>query len=129
MTAHDYAWWSGLTMRDVKRGIEIAGPHLEQLTIDEKTYWRSGDSPNPPPSSAHLLPNYDEFFIGYRDRSAIGKRLRSVSAVTGGSTLISNVLVVDGQLVGGWKRRLRSCRNTAQPWSPPPSPARLTCGS
>src|SRR5687768_611627 len=113
-TAHDYAWWSGLAMRDVKRGIDIASPHLEQVTIDEKTYWRAKDSPDPPASSAHLLPNYDEFFIGYRDRSAIGKRLRSVSAVTGGSTLIAHVLVVDGQLVGGWKRRFDGERITIE---------------
>jgi hypothetical protein len=113
-TAHDYAWWSGLTMRDVKRGIDIASPHLEQVTIDETTYLRSKDSPDAPPPSAHLLPNYDEFFIGHRDRSAIGKRLRSVSAVTGGSTLIANVLVVDGQLVGGWKRRFDCERITIE---------------
>jgi hypothetical protein len=113
-TAHDFAWWSGLAMRDVKRGIEIAGPQLEQQTIDGTTYWRAGDAPAASAPSAHLLPNYDEFFIGYRDRSAIGKRLRSVSAVTGGSTLIAHVLVVNGQLVGGWKRRVDVERITVE---------------
>ena len=103
-TAHDFAWWSGLAMRDVKRGIDIAGRQLERLEIDDTTYWRLGDVPAPPDPSAHLLPNYDEFFIGFRDRSAIGRRLGTVSSVTGGSALIGHVLVVDGQLVGGWKR-------------------------
>ena len=103
-TAHDFSWWSGLAMRDVKRGIDLAGTQLERLEIDEKTYWRSGGVPDDPGPSAHLLPNYDEFFIGYRDRSAIGRRLRSISSVTGGSTLINHVVAVDGQLVGGWKR-------------------------
>jgi hypothetical protein len=113
-TAHDFAWWSGLSMRDVKRGIEIAGTQLEPCTIDGTTFWRVPDSFGPPGPSAHLLPNYDEFFIGYRDRSAIGKRIGSVTAVTGGSTLIANVLVVDGQLVGGWKRRLEGERITVE---------------
>ena len=102
-TSHDFAWWSGLTMSDVKRGIELAGKELDRFELDGKVYWRSGSVPASPGPSAHLLPNYDEYFIGYRDRSAIGRRLRSVSSVTGGSTLINHVLVVDGQLVGGWK--------------------------
>lgn len=103
-TAHDFAWWSGLTMRDVKRGMEIAGTQLEKVVIDGREYGRAGPPPAVPSASAHLLPNYDEFFIGYRDRSAIGRRLASVKAVTGGNALIAHVVAVGGQLVGGWKR-------------------------
>jgi len=105
-TAYDFAWWSGLAMRDVKRGIEVAGAQLAEQRIGDVTYWRLDDPPPAPPPSAHFLPNYDEYFIGFRDRSAIGQRLGTVTAVTGGSTLIAHVLVVDGQLVGGWKRRV-----------------------
>ena len=104
-TAHDFAWWSGLAMRDVKRGIEVAGAQLMEQRLGDVRYWRLGDPPPAPPPSAHFLPNYDEYFIGFRDRSAIGRRLGTVTAVTGGSALIAHVLIVDGQLVGGWKRR------------------------
>jgi hypothetical protein len=105
-TAHDLAWWSGLAMRDVKRGIDLAGNQLERVDIGETACWRAGPVPAHPGPSAHLLPNYDEFFIGYRDRSAIGHRLGNISSVTGGSALIAHVHVIDGQLVGGWKRTL-----------------------
>lgn len=105
-TAHDFAWWSGLTLGDARRGIEMAGSVLEREVIDERTYWsdpsvriRVWRSPK-----VFLLPNYDEFFIGHKDRSAIGKRLRSAKLVTGGDALIAYVIAVDGQLVGGWKR-------------------------
>jgi hypothetical protein len=84
-------------MSDVKRGIDLARADLEQATVDGKTYWSSGPSSGRSRPSACLLPNYDEFFIGYRDRSAIGKRLASVSAVTGGNALIAHVAVVDGR--------------------------------
>ena len=106
-TAHDFAWWSGLAMQDVKRGIDLAGTQLQRFDMNGATYWRSGGIPDAPGATAHLLPNYDEFFIGYRDRSAIGQRLGSSHSVTGGSTLINHVLVVDGQLVGGWKRVMK----------------------
>ena len=104
-TANDFGWWSGLAMVDVKRGLEIAGAELEKMMIEGDAYWAIGDNSVPRPKpSAHLLPNYDEFFIGYRNRSAIGKRLKSVKAVTGGNALIAHVVALDGQLVGGWRR-------------------------
>jgi winged helix DNA-binding protein len=104
-TAQDFGWWSGLPMADVRRGIDLARAGLAPVEIDGTTYWIAGNPLPRPKTSAHLLPNYDEFFIGYRDRSAIGMRLESVKAVTGWSALIPNVIVMDGQLVGGWRRR------------------------
>ena len=106
-TAKDYAWWSGLTVADVKRGIEMVGKELERLTIGEQTYWRNADGPSfrKPATTAHLLPNYDEYFIGFKDRSAGAQRLGSAALVTGGSALIAHIAVIDGQVVGGWRRK------------------------
>jgi hypothetical protein len=104
-TARDFGWWSGLAMADVRRGIDLARTELESATINDEAYWNAGDgAAGLTTPTAHLLPNYDEFFIGFRDRSAIGERLKSVKAVTGGNALIANVVVIDGQLVGGWRR-------------------------
>jgi len=105
-SAHDFAWWSGLTIGDVKRGIQIAGRELAPIEIDQKKLWLSANARPLPKAkpTAHLLPNYDEYFIGFKDRSAFGQRLRSVKAVTGGNALMAHVVVIDGQLVGGWKR-------------------------
>ena len=107
-TAKDFAWWSGLTVADATKGIQLAGASLERETMDGQTYW-SGASPRPrrtTAATAHLLPNYDEYFIGFKDRSAIGQRLKSCELVTGGDALTGNVVIVDGQLVGGWNRAL-----------------------
>jgi hypothetical protein len=105
-TVHDFAWWSGLTIAECRRGVEAAGAALDVCVIDDIRYHApSGFTlPQSGVTTAHLLPNYDEYFIGYRDRSAIGARLRSTALVTGGNALIGNVVAVDGQLVGGWKR-------------------------
>ena len=105
-TPRDFAWWSGLTVADAKRGITLAGKDLEEVTLGERSYWIAPAAPRSQPSSrrAHLLPNYDEYFIGYRDRSAIADRLGHATSVTGGTALIPHVIVVDGQLVGVWKR-------------------------
>jgi hypothetical protein len=103
-TASDFGWWSGLAMSDVRRGIELARDHLHQEEIGGETYWCTSDSITRPKPSAHLLPNYDEYFIGYRNRSAIGTRLKSVKAVTGANFVWAHVIAIDGQLVGGWRR-------------------------
>jgi hypothetical protein len=104
--AHDFAWWSGLTMADVKRGVQLAGRDLEQVTLKERTFWfmsRAEPAPRASPT-AHLLPNYDEYFIGFKDRSAIGQRLGGRRPVTLGDALFVHIVFVDGQIVGGWKR-------------------------
>lgn len=103
-TARDFAWWSGLTMSDAKRGVQIAGRELDLATLDGQDFWFAEISLPKGSPTAHLLPNYDEYFIGYKDRSAIAQRLGHAKAVTGGNALLAHVVVVDGQLVGGWKR-------------------------
>ena len=108
-TAQDFAWWSGLTLADARRGVEIAGRRLEREVIGDETYWlapstRSQRKRSP---TAHLLPNYDEYFIGFKNRGAIGRRLNSTDSVMSRDGLTPHVIVVDGQLVGGWKRTLR----------------------
>jgi hypothetical protein len=103
-TVQDFAWWSGLTLADASRGVQIAGRRLEREVIGDETYWvdPSARSPRRRSATAHLLPNYDEYFIGFKNRSAIAKRLNST--VTGGDAPTAHVIVVDGQLVGGWRR-------------------------
>jgi hypothetical protein len=88
----------------VKRGLDLARHDLEVVTVRGVSYWSAGPPTARPKPSAHLLPNYDEFFIGYRDRSAIGQRLAGVKPVTGGNAAMTHVAVIDGQLVGGWRR-------------------------
>ena len=107
-TVHDFAWWSGLTIAESKRGIDTAGAALRPIVLNEKTFYGPPDFelPAKAPAATHLLPNYDEYFIGYKDRSAIGQRIRSSALVTGGSALIAHVVAINGQLVGGWRRVL-----------------------
>ena len=108
-TADDFAWWSGLTKADSRRAAEAAAPELEHEIIDGRSYW----FPAPPRLAkrrtpiAHLLPNYDEYFIGFRDRSAFGVRLRKAGIEPRMDALSGHILTINGQIVGGWGRTLR----------------------
>ncbi len=103
-TGQDFAWWSGLTMSDVNRGLQIAGRTLQHATIDGRDFWFAERTVPRASPSVYLLPNYDEYFIGYKDRSAIAQRLGTTKAATRGNAFMAHVVFVNGQLVGGWKR-------------------------
>ena len=103
-TLQDFSWWSGLVIGDAKRGAEIA--KLKTVTVAGREYRTLGGAKARAPRTpvAHLLPNYDEYFIGHADRSAISHRLQQGRARLPEGSVFWNVIVVDGQLVGGWKR-------------------------
>jgi Winged helix DNA-binding domain len=107
-TVHDFAWWSGLTKSDAKRGVQAAGSELEHEVIEGRGYW----FPKPARSQrkspvAHLLPNYDEYFIGLKDRSAMQSVLRASGWDGSVSFLGGHILTINGQIVGGWTRVLK----------------------
>jgi hypothetical protein len=104
-TAADMAWWSGLGMADVKRGIESCGRLLRRIDMQDRPHWIAAGRRIPPQRpTAHLLPNYDEYFIGLKDRRAIARRVDHSRLVTGGDARTVHVSFIDGQLVGGWRR-------------------------
>ena len=107
-TVDDFAWWSGLTKADAKRGVEAAATHLEHESIEGRSYWfPAAERPMRIASTlTHLLPNYDEYFIGLKDRSAFSARLKA-SGIKGRTDALSgHVLIVGGQIVGGWRRTI-----------------------
>lgn len=106
-TAQDFAWWSGLTVADARRGVELAMSVLEPEVVNGQRCWRSANAPpvatRVPSPMAHLLPNYDEYFIGFRDRSAFGAALKAAGKVPDSAALARHILFINGQIVGGWK--------------------------
>ena len=105
-TLRDFAWWSGLTMRDGREGVEMAGAALMERRLDGRAHWQ-GVTAAPrrsPPASLYLLPNYDECLIAYRDRgdqTASAHRAASVRT-------FPHQLLIDGCWAGGWKRTRRA---------------------
>lgn len=105
-TVHDYSWWSGLTIADVKTSVALLGRELSSFEMNGKTFWFiDGEAARPRRGTeAHLLPNYDEYFIGFRDRSAILTVMKGMSLLPGDPLFAMHVIELNGQVVGGWKR-------------------------
>jgi len=101
----DFTWWSGVTVGEARAGLEMASKDLASETIDGKTYWFAAKTVRPRLTSerACLLGLYDEYLIAYKDRSAAldlsrWKRARALDP-------FSAPVVVDGRVVGGWKKK------------------------
>src|SRR5207237_2728259 len=107
-TPRDFAWWSGLAMSDAKRGIEIVGRELSRGTMNDSDVWFVERSVARSSVTAQLLPNYDEDFIAYKDRTVLAERLGSAGAIMGGDARVRHVVFVNGQLVGTWRRVLEN---------------------
>ena len=104
----DFAWWSGLTTGDVRRGLQMIDGELAQEVAGGKTYWfRKTGSVRGVESTAYLLGLYDEYLIAYRDRSAALDQSRWVRMVR---DPFSAPIVVNGRVVGGWRRSVRADR-------------------
>lgn len=104
----DFAWWSGLTIGQARSGAEMAWPRLDSTTLDGTTYFFAETSapPRVRRPMVHLLPNWDEYLVGYADRTAHYDGAVFATPPTSLELLASSV-VVDGRLVGGWRRAIR----------------------
>ena len=121
-TLKDFGWWSGLAAADAKAGLEAIASHLQYETIDEKVYWFSEPVPSTDGLSpkAFLLPNFDEYTVGYTDRSAGFDAAYREKLNPRDSSLLGYLLVIGGRIAGAWKRSFKngSVIVSAEPFSP-----------
>lgn len=108
-TAEDFAWWSGLSITRAREGLSICREELERIGLGEKEYWLGS---GPPATSARvpavrLLPGFDEYLLGYRDRSLVLEPEYASRVVPGNNGMFMPVLLRNGHVRGIWKRQIR----------------------
>lgn len=107
-SARDFAWWSGLSLGDSRRAIEMLKPDFISEKAGEITYWYP-DSLVPAslnPNPVHLLPAFDEYIIAYRDRSASLVFEHHKKAVSDNG-VFRPIIVINGIVRGVWKRTIK----------------------
>jgi hypothetical protein len=108
-TLADFATWAGLTLADARAGLETAIPSLVPERRDGKEYWRGAGASDAPldPSSVYLLPGFDEYLLGYKDRSDVLASEHAGKVAPGGNGVFFPIIIVGGQVVGTWKRTVK----------------------
>lgn len=124
-TDRDLAWWSGLTLTDARAAIESVDDEFDRLELDGTTY-RMRPGLVEAAAGVHLLPGFDEYVLGYTDRSAPLAGRAQADIVPGNNGMFLSTIVVDGRIVGTWRRTVRSkgVEIAAQPWAPLTATAR-----
>jgi hypothetical protein len=103
-TVRDFIWWSGLSVSDAKKAVEMIKSDFVYVTIDETTYLFRNDQPYiPQHNSPYLLPAFDELLIGYTNRAATITSIHHPIAISNNG-LFRPIVVENGQVTGVWKR-------------------------
>ena len=118
-TVRDFAWWTGLALGPAREAVELARTTLASERVGGETYWLvDGKVVSRRSPSAQLLPAFDEFLVGYRDRSAVLDPAHGRKVNAGGG-MLSPAVVIDGRIVGTWRRAIASdaVRVTVSPFA------------
>jgi hypothetical protein len=105
-TVSDFSWWSGLTLGDARAGIAAADDVLAHGEADGLDVWWVTGANDPATASdrlarrVHLLPNFDEYTVAYRDRENLKSALVDRPFE---DRLNRHVVLVDGLVSGGWR--------------------------
>lgn len=107
-TIKDFIWWSGLSATEARAGFEDIKSKLISETVDKAVYWMSPDIALPKEQgSTFALPGFDEYILGYQDRSVVLAPQHADNICPGGNGMFISSIVVDGQVVGTWKRTVK----------------------
>lgn len=118
-TVQDLAWWAGLPLTLVRAATARVRDRLEAIVVDGREHlMRPGLEPHG--DGVHLLPGFDEYLLGYTDRTAALAPEHAEATVPGGNGMFLSTIVVRGEVVGLWRRdrRARGALVTSHPFSP-----------
>jgi len=104
-TINDFSTWSGLTLAECRQGIEMINAGLQRLLHAKNEHYFI------PPHIVHeysinlyLLPIYDEYIMGYKDRSAMLELKNNLQQAY--SFSFDCTIIYKGQIIGTWKRTI-----------------------
>jgi len=104
-TINDFAWWSGLTIAEVKKGIEIVKNDLQNEKVSAQQYWMTNDISfeKIKTQSVFLLPSFDEYLVAYKDRSLALDSGYTKNVLTPNG-IFNPVIIINNKVHGTWKR-------------------------
>ena len=90
--------------RDAEGNVLTLRDELTEVTCAGVSYWTLGEPPEPVPDGVRALAGFDEWVLGYTDRSPVLAPRFFERVVPGMNGVFFPTLVEDGAVVGTWKR-------------------------
>lgn len=98
----DFAWWSGLAVKDARTAFEPVKSEFELTSSDDNEYWGPGNQAKPIPV-ALLLSLYDEYIIASKDRRLLSDT-RDIERMFTMGNLLTAAIILEGKVGGGWNK-------------------------
>jgi hypothetical protein len=104
-TDTDFAYWSGLALREVRAGLDAVSGELEEVRVGEETLLAlRGSLPRlPSAGQVRMLGNFDTYLLGWKSREFAVSGDHAAHVKEGGGGWIRPVIVEDGVVIGGWR--------------------------
>ncbi|MDQ0849217.1 hypothetical protein QFZ65_001155 [Arthrobacter sp. B3I9] len=109
-TERDFSWWAAIPLTEVRAALAEVKGQLVALEFEGTSYWLSPETAAlldvgsvPGARSVLALPGFDEFLLGYTDRSLVLPPEHANKIVPGGNGVFRKTLVAGGQVVGTWR--------------------------
>lgn len=114
VTTDDFAWWTGLTKTDARAAVARAGGLVEVL-VEGVPMWIASEQEAAGRSGVLLVPGFDEWVLGYRDRALIASAAMREALVPGSNGVFKPAVLVDGRAVGTWRWPPQPGRRPVEP--------------
>jgi hypothetical protein len=115
-TIDDLARWAGISKGDAKSAIALAGKKIGALDVDGETFYGPPAAEKVSSStSLHLLPGFDEYVLGYKNRDHFLDPKHAAKIVPGANGVFKPTIVLDGRIVGTWQRKIAGNKATIVP--------------
>ncbi|MEK6820776.1 MAG: crosslink repair DNA glycosylase YcaQ family protein, partial [archaeon] len=105
-TLRDFSWWSGLSLGDARLGLQGAEKKLKKEEWEGNTYYFDSrfSKEKEMRERVWLLPNYDEYTIGYWSKGALYLSGKNPLSFAGG---YYHAIVKGGMVEGMWRRETK----------------------
>ncbi len=105
-TVADFAWWTGLNLTDARKGLESVKSALLNETINKEAFWfaESNRFSQKAVEELCLLPVYDEYLVGYKNRDAVFDTSHLAKLGDRTNILFHPTILINGQVAGTWTR-------------------------
>ncbi len=114
-TLADFCRWTKLPLGHARTGLAAVRHRLEELPLGDTVMWMRPGLREATTGTTFLLPGFDELILGYADRSATLPEQYAEAIVPGNNGVFQPTVVVDGRVIGVWRRKRTTAGVTVTP--------------
>lgn len=105
-TIDDFAWWTGLGKTEIKKTLSHISERFNTIEHAGKTYYFLKETKEIKPQWVHFIGGFDEYFLGYKDRSIVADVTHYEKLFTKNGIFFP-LIIENGEIVGVWKRSFK----------------------